>query len=126
MVKNILVMILMFSKIAQGGLKFKKRSGMLGMGKLWYQLKSCEEFVKDFSDYVKAHGFIHQQMFICDKISLFWKRVAWRTHHPRGESITRNNPMFDWLLCYVEMQVGTDYSFTTQRIKGFKKQYDKK
>ena len=33
--------------------------------------KAAEDFVQDFSDYVKANGFIPQQEFNCDETCLF-------------------------------------------------------
>jgi hypothetical protein len=34
--------------------------------------KAAEEFVQDFSDYVKAERFLPQQVFNCDETGLFW------------------------------------------------------
>ena len=73
--------------------KFKKRSGIYivvrdGVAASAKQ-KAAEEFVQDFSDYVKANGFILQQVFNCDETGLFWKKNAKEDiHHRRGESIT--------------------------------------
>ena len=51
--------------------------------------KAAEDFVQDFSDYVKANGFIPQQEFNCDETCLFWKKNAKEDiHHRRGERIT--------------------------------------
>jgi len=41
--------------------------------------KAAGEFVQDFSDYVKANGFIPQQVFDCDETGLFWKKMPRRT-----------------------------------------------
>jgi len=49
--------------------------------------KAAEEFVQDFSDYVKANGFIPQQVFNCDETGLFWKKCKGDVHHRRGESV---------------------------------------
>jgi hypothetical protein len=35
--------------------------------------KPAEEFVQEFSDYVKAEGFLPQQVFNCYETGLFWK-----------------------------------------------------
>ena len=105
--------------------KFKKRSGVHSVVRhgeaASANQKAAEEFVQDFSDYVKANGFIPQQVFNCDETSLFWKKNAKDTNQWRT----------DWLFCYVEMQVQTSrsshYSCTTRRIRGYlKKHCDKK
>ena len=73
--------------------KFKKRSGIHsvvrhGEAAIANQ-KAAVEFVQDFSDYVKANGFIPQQVFNCGETGLFWKKNAKEDiHHRRGESIT--------------------------------------
>lgn len=36
--------------------------------------KAAEEFVEDFTDYLKVNGFIPHQVFNCDKTSMFWKK----------------------------------------------------
>jgi transposase-like protein len=48
--------------------KFKKRSGIRSVVRLG---EAAEEFVQDFSDYIKAEGFLPQQVFNCDETSLF-------------------------------------------------------
>ena len=52
---------------------------------------AAEEFVQDFTDYVKANGFIPQKVFNCDETGLFWKKKNSKEdiHHRRGEIITR-------------------------------------
>ena len=51
--------------------------------------KAAEEFVQDFSDCIKANGFIPQQVFNCDETGLFWKKNTKEDiHHRRGVSIT--------------------------------------
>ena len=69
----------MFSKLAEGGLRNLRKEVAhivwLGMGRLRVRnQEAAEEFVQDFSDYVKANGFIPQQMFNCDETGLFWKK----------------------------------------------------
>jgi len=55
--------------------------------------------VQDFSDYVKANGFIPQQVFNFDETGLFWKNMPRRTyiteevealpgHKPRKDRLT--------------------------------------
>jgi hypothetical protein len=45
--------------------------------------------VQDFSDYVKANGFIPQQIFNCDETCRFWKKNGKEDiQHSRRESIT--------------------------------------
>jgi len=73
--------------------KFKKRSGIHSMVRhgeaASANQKAVEEFVQDFSDYVKANGFNPQQMFNCDENGLFWKKnVKEDIYHGREESIT--------------------------------------
>jgi len=41
--------------------------------------KADQEFVQDFSHYVKVNGFIPQQVFNCDETGLFWKKMPRRT-----------------------------------------------
>ena len=65
--------------------------------------KAAEEFMQDFSDYVKANGFIPQQVFNCDETSLFWKKMPRRTHITQEEKeLPGHKPMKDrltFLLC---------------------------
>lgn len=74
--------------------KFKKRSGIHSVVRhgeaASANQEAAEEFMQEFSDYVKAEGFLPQQVFNCDETGLFWKKNAKEDiHHSRGESITR-------------------------------------
>ena len=64
--------------------KFKKRSGIRSVvrpgGAASANQKAAEEFVQDFSDYVKANGFTPQQVFNCDETGLLWKKMPRRTY----------------------------------------------
>ena len=42
--------------------------------------EATEEFMQEFGDYVKTEGFLLQQVFNCDKTSLFRKKMARRTY----------------------------------------------
>jgi transposase-like protein len=71
--------------------KFKKRSGIHSVVRhreaASANQKAAEEFVQNFSDYVKAEGFLPQQVFNCDETGLFWKKNAKEDiHHARRES----------------------------------------
>jgi len=71
--------------------RFKKRSGIHSVVRhgeaVSANQKAAEEFVQDFSDYVKANGFIPQQVFNCDETGLFWEKMPRRAYR-RGENIT--------------------------------------
>ena len=60
--------------------------------------KDAEEFVQDFSDYVKANGFIPQQVYNCDETGLFWKKMARSTYLAEEEkALPGQKPMKDRL-----------------------------
>jgi len=60
--------------------------------------KAAEEFVQDFSEYVKANGFIPQQVFNCDETGLFWKKMPRRTYITEEEkALPGHEPMKDRL-----------------------------
>jgi len=64
--------------------KFKKISGIHSVVRhgeaASANQKAAEEFVQDFSDCVKANGFIPQQVFNCDETGLFWKKKCQGGH----------------------------------------------
>jgi hypothetical protein len=82
--------------------KFKKRSGIHSVVRhgeaASANQKAAEEFVQDFSDYVKANGFIPQQVFNCDETGLFWKKMPRRTYITEEEkALPGHKPMKDRL-----------------------------
>jgi len=86
--------------------------------------KSVEEFVQDFSDYVKANGFNPQQMSNCDENGLFWKKMSRRTYiTEEKKALLGHKPMKDRLtLLLCANASGTSrsshYSCTARRIRG--------
>jgi len=82
--------------------KFKKRSGIHGVVRhgeaVSANQKATEEFVQDFSDYVKGNGFIPQHVFNCDETGLFWKKMPRRTNITKEEkALLGHKPMKDRL-----------------------------
>jgi len=60
--------------------------------------KAAEESVQDFSDYVKANGFIPQKVFNCDENGLFWKKMPRRSYiTEEGKALPGHKPMKDRL-----------------------------
>ncbi|UYV71913.1 hypothetical protein LAZ67_9001124 [Cordylochernes scorpioides] len=57
---------------------FKKRSGIHSVVRhgeaASSDMKAAEDYIKTFSDLIKAQGYISQQVFNCDETGLFWKR----------------------------------------------------
>jgi len=54
--------------------------------------------VQDFSYYVKANGFIPQQVFNCDETGLFWENMPRRTYITEEEKAPpRHKPRKDRL-----------------------------
>ena len=86
--------------------------------------KAAEEFVQDCSAYVKANGFIPQQVFNCDETGPFWEKMPRRTYITEEEkSLLGHKPMKDRLtLLLCGNASGTSrtshYSRTTRRIRG--------
>jgi len=74
--------------------KFKKRSGIHSVVRhveaASANQKAAEEFVQDFSDYVKASGFIPQQVFNCDETGLFWKKCQGGHTSPKKRKYYRD------------------------------------
>ena len=57
----------------------KKRSGIHSVVRheeaVGANQEVAEEFIQEFSDYIKSEGFLPQQMFNCDGINLFYKKL---------------------------------------------------
>jgi len=82
--------------------KFKKRSGIHCVVRhgdaTSANQKAAEGFVQDFSDYIKANGFIPQQVFNCDETGLFWEKMPRRTYITEEEkTLPGHKPMKDRL-----------------------------
>ncbi|XP_051819411.1 activating transcription factor 7-interacting protein 2 isoform X1 [Antechinus flavipes] len=82
--------------------KFKKRIGILSMVRhgetATANKKAAETFVGEFRDYVKAEGFIPQQVFNCDETGLFWKKMPNKTYITQEEkALPRHKLMKDRL-----------------------------
>nr|XP_053647234.1 tigger transposable element-derived protein 1-like [Cherax quadricarinatus] len=82
--------------------KFKKRTGIhyvVRHGKVASLDKhGAEEFVDEFKEYVKAKGFLPNQVFNCDETGLFWKKMPKRTYITQEEkALPGHKPMKDRL-----------------------------
>ncbi|XP_053234890.1 tigger transposable element-derived protein 1-like isoform X3 [Podarcis raffonei] len=88
-------------KASRGWLdNFKRRSGIHSVvrhGKA-ADKENADRFVLEFKDYVKAEGFLPQQVFNCDETGLFWKRMPKRTYIRKEEELwPGHKPMKDRL-----------------------------
>uniref|UniRef100_A0A2D4Q5L4 HTH CENPB-type domain-containing protein n=2 Tax=Micrurus TaxID=8634 RepID=A0A2D4Q5L4_MICSU len=60
--------------------------------------EAANKFIKEFSDYVKAEGFLPEQVFNCDETGLFWKKIPANTYITKEEkSLPGHKPMKDRL-----------------------------
>ncbi|GIY60997.1 tigger transposable element-derived protein 1 [Caerostris darwini] len=81
---------------------FKKRSGIHYVVRhgeaASSDMKAAEDYIKTFSDLIKAHGYISQQVFNCDETGLFWKKMPNRTYITAEEKMMPGHkPMKDRL-----------------------------
>jgi len=84
--------------------------------------------VQDFSDYVKANGFIPQQLFNCDKTGLFWKKMPRRTYITEEEkALPGHKPMKDRLTLLLCGNASEDFKikpllvYHSENLRVFKK-----
>lgn len=82
--------------------KFKKRTGIHNVIRHGEAASSnkeaAEKFVIEFSDFVKAEGYLPQQVFNCDETGLFWKKMPNRTYITKEEkTLPGHKPMKDRL-----------------------------
>ena len=82
--------------------KFKHRSGIHNVVRHGEAASSnkdaAESYVKEFDEYVKAEGFLPQQIFNCDETGLFWKKLPSRTYITKEEkALPGHKPMKDRL-----------------------------
>ncbi|KAM3922863.1 tigger transposable element-derived protein 1-like [Leptodactylus fuscus] len=60
--------------------------------------EAANSFIKEFSDYVKAEGFVPEQVFNCDETGLFWKKMPANTYITKEEkALPGHKPMKDRL-----------------------------
>ncbi|GIY07058.1 hypothetical protein CDAR_282281 [Caerostris darwini] len=81
---------------------FKKRSGIHSVVRhgeaASSDMKAAEDYIKTFSDLIKAQGYISQQVFNCDETGLFWKKMPNRTYITTEEKMMPGHkPMKDRL-----------------------------
>ncbi|UYV61277.1 hypothetical protein LAZ67_1004216 [Cordylochernes scorpioides] len=81
---------------------FKKRSGIHSIVRhgeaASSDMKAVEDYIKTFSDLIKAQGYISQQVFNCDETGLFWKKMPNRTYITAEEKMMPGHkPMKDRL-----------------------------
>ena len=71
--------------------------------------KAAEEFMQDLSDYVKANGFIPQQVFNCDETGLFWKKMPRRTYITEEEKALPGHKPMDRLTLLLRGNASGDF-----------------
>ncbi|GIY24288.1 hypothetical protein CDAR_64281 [Caerostris darwini] len=81
---------------------FKKRSGIHSVVRhgeaASSDMKAAEDYIKTFSNLIKAQGCISQQVFNCDETGLFWKKMPNRTYITAEEKMMPGHkPMKDRL-----------------------------
>lgn len=81
---------------------FKHRSGIHSLtrhgGTASTDKDAAKKYVQEFSDYIKAEGFLPQQVFNCDETGLFWKRMPSKTYITKEEkALPGHKPMEDRL-----------------------------
>ncbi|XP_067127449.1 tigger transposable element-derived protein 1-like [Centruroides vittatus] len=71
--------------------KFKRRTGIHSVTRHGEGASSdnsgAEKFLSEFKDYIKAEGFIPQQVFNCDETGPFWKKMPKRTFITQEEKV---------------------------------------
>ncbi|GFT42071.1 tigger transposable element-derived protein 1 [Nephila pilipes] len=62
-------------------------------------MKAADDYIKTFSDLIKAQEYISQQVFNCDETGLFWKKMPNRTYITAEEKMMPGHkPMKDRLI----------------------------
>ncbi|GFS79260.1 tigger transposable element-derived protein 1 [Nephila pilipes] len=81
---------------------FRKRTGIHSVVRhgeaASSDMKAAEDYIKTFSDLIKAQGYISQQVFNCHETGLFWKKMPNRTYITAEEMMMPGHkPMKDRL-----------------------------
>ncbi|XP_044304720.1 tigger transposable element-derived protein 1-like [Varanus komodoensis] len=90
-------------KASRGWLaKFRKRTGIhsvvMHREPAGARVGEAAKFVKTFQQFVDREGFVAQQVFNCDEMGLFWKRMPRRTYITEEEkAVPGHKPMKDKL-----------------------------
>ncbi|XP_044302391.1 tigger transposable element-derived protein 1-like [Varanus komodoensis] len=112
---------------------FRKRSGLhsaVRHGEASSSDKAAAEaFKKEFAEFLKAEGFVAQQVFNCDETGLFWKKMPNRTYITQEEmALPGHKPMKDrltLLLCAnasADLKIKPLLVYHSQTPRAFKEQ----
>ncbi|XP_036130983.1 tigger transposable element-derived protein 1-like [Molossus molossus] len=80
------------------GCRFRSSEGLRHGEAACANQEAANNFIKEFSDYVKAEGFVPEQVFNCDETGLFWKKMPANTYITKEEkALPGHKPMKDRL-----------------------------